>query len=417
MAAIADGGAAPVRLARRFISLGVAAYPPRVARRLSIVNLIALVAAFANLLYCTFYAALGFADFWPIVVATLVHAAVNLSTPLWHRFGPMAAPAWLTTTMLAANLIYTYALGADSGQQYYLFAAAAAMPVLFGSDRLWPATAFAVCCLMALMAAELLIDEPAAFLGIDPWIPRANLVITLIISFLILFAWMFYVFRLAERAEEALEREYERSERLLDNLLPESISARLKDSPDQIIADDLGQVTILFADIAEFTPRATSMPAPELVRFLNRIFTEFDHLSEARGLEKIKTIGDAYMVAAGLPRPRQDHATAVAELALEMLAACARLSDELGQAVEVRIGIHTGPVVAGVIGTRKFFYDVWGDTVNTAARMESHGEPGRIQVTEAARAALGEAYAFEARGPVEIKGKGRIETWWLTGRA
>jgi class 3 adenylate cyclase len=175
-------------------------------------------------------------------------------------------------------------------------------------------------------------------------------------------------------------------------------------------------VTILFADIVAFTPRAEGRAASEVVGFLNRVFTEFDRLAVRHGLEKIKTIGDAYMVAAGMPDPRADHAEAVAEMALDMLEAARRLGDGTGEAVHVRIGFHAGPAVAGVIGTRKFFYDVWGDTVNTAARLESQGAADRIQVTRATRDLLADRYVFERRGEIALKGKGLAETWWLAGR-
>lgn len=212
-----------------------------------------------------------------------------------------------------------------------------------------------------------------------------------------------------------IEHEFERSERLLENILPTSIAERLKHEPNKIIADDLLQVTILFADIVDFTPRAARMSASELVSFLNREFTEFDDLADKHRLEKIKTIGDAYMVAGGMPEPRADHVTAVADMALDMLQVTEKIGREIGDTLAVRIGIHTGPAVAGVIGTRKMFYDVWGDTVNTASRFESYGTPGQIQVTQETYEALSGRYTFENRGAIDIKGKGRVQAYYLTG--
>lgn len=221
----------------------------------------------------------------------------------------------------------------------------------------------------------------------------------------------------AQRAEESLAAEHARSEALLYNLLPEGIAARLKVEPDQTIADSLPNVAILFADIVDFTPRAASLPPEEVVGFLNRIFRAFDELAEKHQLEKIKTIGDAYMVAAGMPNPCRDPVHRVAEMALDMQRTVAEMSDKFADGLKIRIGLHTGPVVAGVIGNKKLFYDVWGETVNTASRMESHGEPGRIQVTGATLEELSEDYLFEPRGIVGIKGVGSVETWWLTGKA
>jgi class 3 adenylate cyclase len=226
-----------------------------------------------------------------------------------------------------------------------------------------------------------------------------------------------YTFRRAEEYEDAFEAEHARSERLLNSLMPAAIAERLKRNPGDLIADDLPEVTILFADIVGFTGRAARLPADRLVAFLNRVFLEFDRLADRHKLEKIKTIGDAYMVAGGMPEPRPGHAAVVADMALEMLEVTHRLSAEFGERVDVRIGIHSGPAVAGVIGERKQFYDVWGDTVNVAARMESHGEPGFIQVSPQAREAIGPGYAFRARGMVDVKGKGPMHLSYLVGRS
>ena len=221
--------------------------------------------------------------------------------------------------------------------------------------------------------------------------------------------------KVANDAEEALEAEYIRSESLLYNLLPEAIAARLKAAPDRIIADSIPKVAILFADIVGFTPRAATLPPEEVVRFLNRVFSRFDELAEEHGLEKIKTVGDAYMVAAGMPNPCPDPVHRIAEMALDMQAEARALSSEFPDGLDVRIGLHAGPAVAGVIGHKKLFYDVWGETVNTASRMESDGQPGRIQVTGPVQAELVGDYRFEERGVVDVKGMGAVKTWWLLG--
>ena len=207
-------------------------------------------------------------------------------------------------------------------------------------------------------------------------------------------------------------QERDRSERLLLNILPAAIAERLKTAPGAI-ADHSAEVTVLFADIVGFTPLSASKSPQDLVRLLDRIFSEFDALAEKHGLEKIKTIGDAYMAAAGLPERRADHARAAAGMAQDMLAALARIAAETGEALALRIGLNSGPVVAGVIGRKKFIYDMWGDTVNTASRMESHGVPGAIHCSEATAALLRPAFALSARGAMHIEGKGEMRTFLL----
>lgn len=213
------------------------------------------------------------------------------------------------------------------------------------------------------------------------------------------------------------------SERLLLNVLPASIAHRLKGFADvapgefpEMIADSFPQVSVLFADLVDFTAFSDTMSAVNLVRVLNNIFTRFDRNADHRGLEKIKTIGDSYMAVAGLPVASANHATQAAHMALDMLKALAEFRRETGHQLQLRVGIATGAVVAGVIGQRKFLYDLWGDVVNTASRMESHGLPGRVQMTEATRAQLPDSFAMEERGVVEIKAKGPMRTWFLNGR-
>jgi class 3 adenylate cyclase len=220
----------------------------------------------------------------------------------------------------------------------------------------------------------------------------------------------------AIRNRRELDLERDKSERLLLNVLPAPIAARLKQT-EGAIADGFPEVTVLFADIVDFTSRSERIAPEQVVEVLNDLFSAFDRLARQRGLEKIKTIGDAYMVVGGLPEPRPDHAEAVAEMALTMLEEVAGRSDPSGRPLAVRIGIDTGPAVAGVIGTSRFSYDLWGDTVNTASRMESHGVPGCIQVTGRTYRRLRDRYQFQRRGPIPVKGKGDVVTYFLVGPA
>lgn len=213
-------------------------------------------------------------------------------------------------------------------------------------------------------------------------------------------------------ALQTLAIEKGKSERLLLNVLPAAIAQQLKEE-ERTIADSFPDVTVLFADIVGFTELAAQTPAIELVEILNVIFSEFDQLTEEHGLEKIKTIGDAYMVVGGLPAPKPNHAEAMAEMALDMQDRITEFCSETGKALSIRIGIHTGPVIAGIIGTKKFIYDLWGDTVNIASRMESHGIPGSIQVTEVTYKRLQHKYVFEERGPIQVKGRGKMNCYLL----
>lgn len=218
-----------------------------------------------------------------------------------------------------------------------------------------------------------------------------------------------------KQAEEALRFQKEQTERLLLNILPKAIADRLKQQPGTI-ADNFTEVTVLFADIVSFTQLSAQVSPTALVELLNAIFSEFDQLAERHGLEKIKTIGDAYMVVGGLPVPQENHAEAIAEMALDMIAITPKFHINIGKEFNIRIGINTGPVVAGVIGIKKFSYDLWGDTVNMASRMESHGLPGCIQVTAATYKRLQSQYLFEERGKINVKGKGEMTTYLLKGK-
>jgi class 3 adenylate cyclase len=213
----------------------------------------------------------------------------------------------------------------------------------------------------------------------------------------------------------ALNNEKSRSEALLLNILPKSIATRLKDG-EETIADSYEEVTVLFTDMVGFTPLSESLEPAELVKILNAYFSVFDRLTGDFDIEKIKTIGDAYFAVAGLPEKKEDHAHAMAGFALKLLEELKILNSKLNVALNLRIGMHSGQVVAGVIGRKKFTFDLWGDTVNTASRMESHGIPGEIQVSEQTYELLKETHVFEARGKIDVKGKGLMRTYFLKER-
>ncbi len=224
--------------------------------------------------------------------------------------------------------------------------------------------------------------------------------------------------RLRDRERDFLKKiqdEQERSEKLLLNILPQPIAERLKKG-ESTIADSFPDVTVLFSDLVGFTELSTGISASDLVEKLNQIFLAFDRLTEKHGLEKIKTIGDAYMLVGGAPTARPDHAEIVADMAIEMLEEIHLLNEKNHEYFKIRVGIHTGPIVAGIIGKKKFIYDLWGDTVNIASRMESQGIPDRVQVSESTYQRIKDKFILEHRGPIEVKGKGKMVTYLLKGR-
>jgi adenylate cyclase len=260
----------------------------------------------------------------------------------------------------------------------------------------------------------------AAFSGLPPqhdlpsWWTRATWYGNALGGIAFIALWGKGLVRRLEDAESRAAEEHARSEALLANILPPTISERLKRGEE--VSQAFDGISVLFADLVGFTPLSAKKTPAELVGMLDRLFSEMDALAERHGVEKIKTLGDAYMAASGLPSACDFPADRMAAFALDVVALFAS-QPEGEDRLRVRVGIATGPVVAGVIGVRKFAYDVWGDTVNTAARMESFGMAGRVHVEEATFRALGSRWTFEERGPVEVKGKGRIPTWYLVGKA
>ena len=241
------------------------------------------------------------------------------------------------------------------------------------------------------------------------WFTTAMLALNIAVGGAVVFTLLAVFASQRRDALASLRQEQAKAENLLLNILPRSIAERLK-AQAQPIADQIGSASILFADVVDFTPWSERLPPAAVVGYLDHLFSHFDGLAERYGLEKIKTIGDCYMVAAGVPAERPDHARALALMALDMLEAM-RSDDRVG--LELRVGINSGPVVAGVIGRKRFLYDLWGDAVNTASRMESHGTPGRIQITRATYELLADEFECESRGTIAVKGKGQVETWYL----
>ncbi len=399
-----------------YISAGLRQLPEAHHRRNRVLNSLCLYASLTAFPYSLLYAAVDGQALYPLILFVACGSIATFCLPLAHRFGPNASLRMFSVIWVMGVLVIAFYLGTGSGIHFIFFSFSALWTVMIGLKNWRELLFWQVIGMSAFVFAETTFPVPY-YLQAEQFLSAFVFYTFGLNAFVLIVGIVIYTLLLSQRAEDALEVEHARSEALLYNLLPAEIAARLKNKPDEIIADNLPQVAILFADIANFTPRAINMAPESVVGFLNNIFSAFDELAETHGLEKIKTIGDAYMVAAGMPKICSNPGHRIAEMALDMLMVTEALSDEMGENINVRIGLHIGPAVAGVIGSRKLFYDVWGETVNTASRMESHGAPGRVQVTEAAWEELKDDFTFEHRGIVQIKGMGDVETWWLTGRA
>lgn len=330
-----------------------------------------------------------------------------------HRRLHYAAAVYLVAVGLAAIVTFTLLGGNNLGVEVWMFGYPVALQYSYLQRERRTKTLWIVA-IAGIMVAMYILIQPHPWVG-PPFSPRWQEILRVVISlgfYLCLGAFGVYGASIANRAEAALRVERDKSDRLLLSILPAPVADRLKEGPE-VIAERHDDVTVLFADIVGFTPLSDRLEPEALVQLLNRIFTEFDAIVSRHGLEKIKTIGDAYMAVAGIPEPMVDHAEAAARAAREWLQAVAALEETEGTQLEIRVGLHSGPVVAGVIGRQKFSYDVWGDTVNLASRMESHGVVGRIQLTEATRERLGSGFETEERGEVDIKGKGAVRAYLL----
>ena len=405
-------GAAMMRLLLD-IRYGTEGYPDKIARRLRTVNIGTRFAAAGH----AFFAVATLVDvtrLWWLVLWHIVAMLLFAGVPLLHRLGPWAGGLATLVLFNSEILVYTCLIGTAAGIQYHFLLAVALTVLYLGAEHIAITTAATVAAGTMIVVVQLAVPADT---GLLPW----PLIVTALVSNAVfscggLLVVASYAVGEITRAEDAAEREHQRSERLLANILPGPIAARLKDEDNRVIADRHDEASILFADMEGFTVQASDTAPDELVQFLNRVFSEFDRLVERHGLEKIKTTGDAYMVVSGVPTGRADHAQALAILAMEMREAAAAFRDPRGRNVPIRIGISSGPVVAGVVGTRKFFYDVWGDAVNVAARMETTGSAGRIHVSRDAYEHLKDEFVLEARGEIDVKGKGRMPTWFLVAR-
>ncbi len=386
--------------------MGARDYPPLVRRRLMIVNVMAYMIAIFSLFYAALFTLYGLEAYFSLVLANLLLVAVALLAPLAHRVSDICAALIIAGAEYVALFFFVRELGHDSGIQINYMVAAAIPFAIFGLSRLWLVIAAIVTGLALHLAAWFLYPSDNALVPPDPVLLNNLYVSSVVTTGCIIAVIVLYAFSLADDARAEADA-------LLANMLPESIAERLKARPGELLADNVVNASVLFSDLVGFTPLARALGAEKTVMLLDEIITEFDDIAARHGVEKIKTIGDGYMAVSGVTVAQRDHAVRLARMALELPAIVEGLSDMRGMDLQIRIGIASGPVMAGVIGTGRFSYDVWGETVNLASRLESHGLPGCVHVSGEVKDALGDAFHFEPRGRIEIKGVGRVETWLL----
>jgi adenylate cyclase len=398
----------------RLISIGIVSTDELVIERQRCVNVAAFVVAATALSHLIINAFHDFRGLVLVNVDNVFMLAVALVVPRLHRFGEHVGAITLILGVLVGQLFIVWSLGLSS-QLHIYYALGGAMLFFFGVENWRLFLTFFGLYVVALMIA--LNFAPVAGLAVPEDREFRDLLSSqaMINAAVIIAALIFYALWDRDRARMQLQDEHARSEALLTTLMPQAIAARLKSGREPRIADKIDVLSVMFADLAGFTAAAHDLSPEEVVDFLDRLVRALDTLCERYEVDKIKTIGDSYMAAGGFDGRAADAAIAVGRLALAMMEVIDRQPPLGRRKLKLRVGIHCGPATAGVIGDTRFSYDVWGDAVNTASRMESYGEPGRIQVSEAFRDLTQDAFAFEERGATEIKGLGLKKTFFLLG--
>ena len=395
-------------LVRRTASFGIEGYPPEIQRRLKIVNVFSSLVVVTTFIYAVQLWASGNKEMMPVVYINLGLAFLVSLVPFMHRINELAGGLLLVFAEFVALIGFTSFFGRLGGAPLQYVIAAAAPFVIFEARRFRLVLAIVFTALILHLIAWFQFPTEAAQLKADEQILSSLYIQGAVTTFGLIAACVYYAFSLFEHAKAETES-------VLRNVLPDSVVERLKAAPGETIADGFSEASVLFADITGFVSMARGLGPEKTVALLNRLVSAFDELAERHGVEKIKTIGDAYMVASGVPVPRKDHAHALAAMALDLVATVKEVSTAENVPLNVRVGMASGPMMAGIIGKNKFSYDVWGDPVNLASRLEQSSAPGRIAICPSCYAALGDAFAIEPRGLIEIKGVGPQESWFLIG--
>ncbi len=392
----------------RLIAAGTSSYGPETRRRLRVLNLISYLIAIATLLYALQYAMIDAALFAPVIAINLGLVVIALLVPVANRVHKLAGGLLLAGAEYVALFALSLYLGREAGIQLQYLIGAAAPFVILGLRRLWLVAVIVLLGLMLHLYAWFSFPTERALLQTGQDVLDLLYVNAAITTVLLISATVYYAYFLAGRAQREVDQ-------LLANILPAAIVERLKERPGEAIANRVDDASVMFIDLVGFTSLANRLGPVETVTFLGTLFNRLDELVSAHGVEKIKTIGDAYMIAAGVPREDPRHLHHMAAMALAARACVERTGRVAGLELTCRIGLASGCVMAGVIGSKKFSYDVWGPTVNLAARMESHGEAGRIMLPLADCEKLRDGFLFEPAGLRDIAGVGAVACGFLTG--
>jgi adenylate cyclase len=396
----------------RVASVGIVSRDPQVVRRQRFTNIVAYAVcanAASHLVINGLYEPHALA---PIHVYNAAFAVAALLIHRLHRFGENVAAAVLALLILLGTLFAIWMLGRDS-QLHVYFTLAGVLLFMFGVEHLRQFLAWFAVAFVGLLISLYLAPEHGMLLPHDAGLRQMLAAHAMINAIIINGLTMFYALAVLRRTEIELEVQYARSSALVDTMLPASVADRLISGTEQRIADRVESLSVLFADLVGFTRAAHTLPPEEVIDYLDDLVRTFDELCAKHGIEKIKTIGDCYMAVGGLNGASGREAVALGHLALAMLAAQASRPPLGQQRLSLRIGIHVGSATAGIIGDTRFAYDVWGDAVNVASRMESHGMPDRVHVSSEFHAATAGHFSFEDRGITEIRGIGKSQTYFL----
>lgn len=394
---------------RGISNIGIKGYPPDIQRRLKIVNVFSALVVVTTCIYAVQLWASGVKEMQPAVYINLGVALIVALVPFMHRYNEIAGGLLLVVAEFSALIGFTAFFGRMGGAPLQYVIAAAAPFVIFEARRFWIIIAIVWLALILHLFVWFSFPMEVAKFHADDKTINSLYVQAAVTTFGLIAACVYYAFSLFERAKAETET-------VLRNVLPDSVVERLKEAPGETIADGFSEASVLFADITGFVGMARGLGPEKTVALLNRLVSAFDEIADQHGVEKIKTIGDAYMVASGVPVPRKDHIEALAATALDVVAAVERISGEENIPISVRVGMASGPMMAGIIGKNKFSYDVWGDPVNLASRLEQSSTPGFIAICPTCADALQSTFVLEPRGNIEIKGVGQQTSWYLLAR-